>query len=170
MGFFSNKHVIMAMVVAPILAILTYYFVDTIVKEKPHQAIEGASYPLNAKSNCRYTSGRCDLENASFKSFLIVTEKDNQQILTLTSNHSLQDAKIGFSDLDQQSDLELVRPAAMLSISKDGKKWSIVMPMTADANTQLMLAVLANGAHYYAETTMGFSEYKTTFNKNFKNG
>jgi len=170
MGLFSNKHVIIAMIVAPVLAILSYYFVDTLVKEKPHQAVEGNSYPLNAKSNCRYTSGRCDLENASFKTFLVVTEKDNHQILTLTSSHSLQGAKVGFSSLEDSSGLEAAKPSSMQSISKDKKIWSIIMPVEADANTQLMLAMLANGSHYYAETTMGFSEYKTTFNKNFKRG
>jgi hypothetical protein len=170
MGFFSNKHVIIAMIVAPILAILSYYFVDTIVKEKPHQAVSGASYPLSAKSNCRYTSGRCNLENASFKTFLVVTEQDDQQVLILTSSHALQGAKVGFNTLGQQSDETSTNPLTMRSVSEDNKKWSIVMPMNADANTQLMLAMLANGSRYYAETTMGFSKYETTFNKNFNNG
>ena len=170
MGFLGNKHVVIAMLVAPILAILSYYFVDVLVKEKPHNAKEGASYPLNAKSNCRYTSGRCDLQNASFKTFIVVSDRGDQQILTLTSSHSLQAARIGFSDVTQEADLASLHPTEMQSISDDNKIWSTVMPMTADANTQLVLAMLANGSYYYAETTMSFSQYETTFNKNFKHG
>ena len=66
MGFFTNKHVITAFIVAPILAVLSYYAVDLLLKEQPHVAVAGSSYPLVAQSNCRYTSGRCDLKNADF--------------------------------------------------------------------------------------------------------
>lgn len=170
MGIFSNKHVIIAMIVAPVLAILSYYFVDTLVREEPQLAQAGNSYPLTAKSNCRYTSGRCDLENSSFKTFLVVDHADQQQILTLTSNYSLEGVQIGFADLANATGGDTLPPEPMQSISDDNKSWSITMPLQADANTQLMLAILANGAYYYAETTMGFSEYKTTFNKDFKKG
>jgi NADH:ubiquinone oxidoreductase subunit 3 (subunit A) len=61
---FKNWHVIIAMIVAPILAVLAWFAVDYFVAERPHAAKEGAAYSLIAKSNCRYDSGQCDLENA----------------------------------------------------------------------------------------------------------
>ena len=64
---FTNKHVVVAMLVAPILAILAWYSIDYFLAEKPHAALPGAAYALIAKSNCRYDSGECDLENGDFK-------------------------------------------------------------------------------------------------------
>jgi len=59
----TNKHLIIAMIVAPILAVIAYYGVDRVVSETPHKAVKGQSYPLAAKSNCRYKSGECTLKN-----------------------------------------------------------------------------------------------------------
>jgi len=64
---FTNKHVIIAMLVAPVLAIMAWFAVDYFIGERPHAAKEGAAYTLIAKSNCRYDSGQCDLENSDFK-------------------------------------------------------------------------------------------------------
>ena len=49
----KNKHVVVAMLVAPILAILAWFAVDSMVAERAHSAKPGASYKLVAKSNCR---------------------------------------------------------------------------------------------------------------------
>ena len=54
---------ILAMFVAPVLAIIAYFATDRIVSEKPHQAQQGNTYKLAAKSNCRYKSGQCTLHN-----------------------------------------------------------------------------------------------------------
>ncbi|NOQ87942.1 MAG: hypothetical protein GQ550_03380, partial [Gammaproteobacteria bacterium] len=54
MQILKNKHLILAMFVAPVLAIIAYSSVDTIVSEQPQAAMQGSSYKLAAKSNCRY--------------------------------------------------------------------------------------------------------------------
>ena len=64
---FTNKHVVVAMLVAPILAILAWFAVDALVSERPHVAHEGGAYRLAAKPSCRYASGMCELENADLK-------------------------------------------------------------------------------------------------------
>ena len=63
----KNKHVVIAMLVAPILAVIAWYGVDSIVAEQAQVAKPGDSYPLVARSNCRYDSGACDLVNNDFK-------------------------------------------------------------------------------------------------------
>lgn len=168
MSIFRNKHLIIAMVVTPILAILSYYFVDRLVSEKPQAAVKGQSYPLRANSNCRYTSGVCDLVNADFKSRLVVESQDGRAVLKLSSNQPLQYVKVGFRDATSNQSADSVQPEAMLPSRDDLMNWSIEMPMPATADTHLMLALIVDGSHYYAETTMGFSAYQTTFNKNFR--
>jgi len=85
MSFFKNKHVITAMIVAPILAIVSYYAVDLMVKEQPKAAVEGQAYKLIAKSNCRYSSGACDLVNGDFKSTVTVAQGAGFNTLQITS-------------------------------------------------------------------------------------
>jgi hypothetical protein len=44
------------MIVAPILAIISYFTVDYYVAEVPHKAKQGQSYKMLVKPNCRWAS------------------------------------------------------------------------------------------------------------------
>ena len=94
----TNKHVIVAMIIAPILAIIAYFGVDHAFSEKPHSAVEGQSYPLVAKSNCRYESGKCTMENGDISVSVIPSILDANTIeFVLESELPLQGVKIGFT-------------------------------------------------------------------------
>jgi len=162
MSFFKNKHVITAMIVSPILAVLAYFAVDLVVKEKPHVAAAGQAYPLVAKSNCRFTSGKCDLENASFKSQLSVDDK--QRVLKLTSSHALEKAAVGFVAEDGTE----ILPARMSPIDNTNTSWRLELPSNANSDSLARVALIANDVFYFAETTMQFSAYETTFDKDFR--
>lgn len=163
MTIFSDKNVIAALIVAPILALLSYYLVDMMVTEPPQAAVKGQSYPLLAASNCRYTSGVCDLENADLTFSLTVLQQGGRDVLQLKSKFALQGVKVDFTD-NSQIDKPSTAPENMHALA-DNKSWLIDMPIPPDANTTLRIVIALNGAHYYAETTMGFSKYETTFNK-----
>ena len=163
MSFFSNKHVITAMIVAPILAVLSYTLVDSMVKEQPHKAQVGASYPLVAQSNCRYTSGQCDLKNEDFLAWVKVASDPAGKTLIVKSEHPLTAVHVGFA---REGDVQTVAPTLMQS-QDQGITWSLAAPMTFDEHTQMMIVMQANQVKYYAETVMTFSEYQTGFNKSF---
>ena len=97
--FFTNKHVVIALIVAPILAILAWFAVGQLAGEKALPAERGKSYPLVEKSNCRYESGRCDLENEDFKLLLQWQEGKN---LMLQSAHPLQGVMIAVGNSGQE--------------------------------------------------------------------
>ena len=164
MSFFSNKHVITALIVAPLLAVGSWYLVDLAVKEKPQPAVAGKSYPLVAKSNCRYSSGDCDLVNADFRSQLQVTKDPDGQVLVLRSSHPVQSVLVGFVTA-KGDELE---PVAMHSRSADQQHWETRLTVAAGEDTQIRLAITADRAHYFAETSLAFSQYQTTFNKDFR--
>ena len=164
MSFFKNKHVITAMIVAPILAIGTYFLVDLAVKEPPHKALAGAAYKLIAKSNCRFSSGACDLENGDFKSTITINYDNGEQTLVLTSVNALQQASVGFVT---SAGIEIA-PITLTASDTSGKQWASVVDVVADETTIMRLALRAFDAHYYAETTMGFSHYKTSFKHDFR--
>ena len=55
----KNKHVLIATLMAPVLALIAYFGVNALVGEKPHAAEAGQSYVLVEKPNCRPKKLRC---------------------------------------------------------------------------------------------------------------
>lgn len=169
--FLTNKHVIAAMVVTPILAVLGYLATDMLVKEQPHVAQAGQNYPLVAQSNCRYTSGRCDLENNQFKASLSVDESANQQSLLLTAEHALEQVNVGFNLVPTESSAEQTRGAESIpqKMVWNGtqNRWELPLPQGVTSDSLLMIVIQANGVNYFADTQMAFMKFETGFNKNF---
>ena len=62
-----------ALLVAPMLAIIAWFAVDYFVAERPQAASPGESYPLVARPNCRRLSDACELANADLTLTLVVT-------------------------------------------------------------------------------------------------
>ncbi len=165
MNFFRNKHVVTAMIVAPLLAVLAYFAVDMLVKEQPHVAVAGEAYPLLAKSNCRFSSGQCDLKNASFNSTLRVeANSEKAGVLTLSSSHALQIATVGFVT---SGGLEIA-PSPMLANDQSQKQWSLDLPDNISSQSAVRVALQANDAFYFAETELTFANYQTSFEKDFR--
>lgn len=164
-NFFTNKHVIAAMIVTPILAVLSYTLVDRLVAEKPHVAQAGSSYPLIAQSNCRFTSGQCDLKNSDFKVSLSIDTQDGRNQLNLVSSHPIDGAVAGFEYADQATSAA-AQPNSMTMLDAP-TRWQIGAPDTVDKNTKVMLVLHSAGVKYFAETTMAFSKLETSFNKTF---
>ncbi len=152
------------MIIAPILAIASYYLVDLMVKEKPIKAVAGQAYKLTAKSNCRFSSGACNLENGNFKSTITIATTDGKQTLLLKANNSLQQAAVGFVTSDGKES----GPFELTASDDSSKQWFTEFSVPADANTLLRIVLSAKDAHYYSETNMGFTIYETSFNKDFR--
>lgn len=154
---FTNKHVVVAMIVAPILAIFAWIAIDKLIGETPHVAQKGHSYELIPRPNCRYTSGECELVNSDFISSMKVEEKGGQRHLKLTSNVSLDGVQIGFSN-DPAMDAKSpdIIPNAMESVDSDNLVWSIGLPSLASEKTQIYLAMSADGVNYFSQTGMAF--------------
>jgi hypothetical protein len=170
----TDKHVVTALIVAPILAVLTFYLVDTAVKDKPQAALAGESYPLVPQSNCRFTSGQCDLENMQVSARLRVENRDQQSWLIVDSEIELDNIQVAFKRLSETElpaesvlgSAESIIPQAMQKDPQTGR-WEIRAPSQTDENTQLMIVLQAHGVNYFADTTMAFSEYQTSFDKDF---
>jgi hypothetical protein len=149
---FTNKHVVVAMLVAPVLAILAWFAVDYFLSEKPHAAVPGGAYALIAKSNCRYDSGQCDLENGDFKLTLKpVPGSAGGTALELMSRFPLQTATIGLIDADNEG-----QPTAMLPSGSESTRWLAALPAQLSATTLIRLAVIAKETTYYAEVPVIF--------------
>ena len=170
MDFLKNKHLILAMFIAPVLAVIAYFAVDQTVSEKPHTAVAGSSYKLAAKSNCRYKSGSCTLENGDVEVKLRVEIIDNSRATVfLSSVIPLQNALVSFVD-DPGYDTVNAEPTPMLTSLEQPGVWSASFNNVPSDKSILRLAVSISDTVYYAETTAIFIEYETSFSQeNFSN-
>ncbi|MFD2175960.1 hypothetical protein [Veronia pacifica] len=155
---FTNKHVVLALIIAPILALIAYFAIDLTLSEKPQVAEEGKTYRLAARSNCRYTSGVCALENGDFKLKLrseLLSE--TALVIKMTSAHALEGAKISLGEAEDAT------PINMEMNDKSGLEWIVDLPAPKTPETVLRLVVKAKGTLYYGESPTTFVEYKTFF-------
>ena len=157
---FKNKHFIIALLIAPILSLIAYFGTDMALSEKPHAAKEGESYKLSSKSNCRYTSGLCDMENGDFK-VKFRSEKLTQASLELSLHaaYPLEGVKLSVVDSQEQN----AQPIDMTPADQAGQNWTITLPKPASAESWLRVAIQSEGTLYYGETQTAFVKYETLF-------
>ncbi len=145
---FRNKHMILAFLIAPVLAIIAWFSVDYFVAERPHSAKPGASYELIAKPNCRRYSQRCDLKNEDVELSIRVPAQYAYGLeLELDSNIEIKRAAIGLADGP---------PAAMTMVNTDGKRWAGKIDGSVDSSSTLRVAVVAGESTFYAEIPVTF--------------
>lgn len=161
MQILKNKHLILAMFVAPVLAIIAYFSVDYMVSEKPHAAMPGNTYQLAAKSNCRYPSGACTLKNGDIEVQLNARRvAENKVELTMQSIVPVQRAVISYVADDIAAE-----PVVMNAVSAEMDDWHVTLPLAYPEKTRLRLALNISESMYFAETTAIFVDYETSFSR-----
>ncbi len=159
---FTNKHVVIAMLIAPVLAVLAYFMVDYYVSEKPKQAEPGKTYKLAERPNCRYASGRCELRNGNFKVGLEVEMlPDDALLLKLDANFSLDGVKVAIAETKDASP----EPLAMQTKSSDNKNWEVILRRPRSEESRIYLAIAANGSKFYTDAATKFFQTDRKFNR-----
>ncbi len=154
MVIWKNKHVILAMIVAPILAIFAYFGIGFIFGEKPLPAESGQVYKLVEKPNCRYSSGECGLKNVDFE--LTITGEplaDDRYLLNVVSANPLDGIKLAL--VENETDEEA--PVDMRPVGNDGLKWTLAIKRPDPLNDRLHLVAMAGGTLYYADAATKFT-------------
>ncbi|NCF24193.1 MAG: hypothetical protein GWP60_06610 [Gammaproteobacteria bacterium] len=149
----KNKHVIIALIVAPILAILAWFAVGQIAGEKAQVAEPGGAYPLVARSNCRWESGECELVNNDLKMTILPLELGAQYTrLSLDSEFPLAQATFALL-----SDGNEVVASAEYDASPDAAaQMTVTIPTYADPEGMLRVAVTVRESLYFAEVPVVF--------------
>lgn len=154
MSFWKNKHMTVAMLVAPLLGVGSYFLVDHFVGEKPQAAEAGQSYPLVAKPNCRRGGGYCGLKNKDFELTLSYEKAgDGRLLLKLESVYPLDGVMIalGVSESEQNP------PAPMLLSDEDGMNWSIEIANPDPDRHRLYLAASSGQSLYFGDVATKFT-------------
>lgn len=146
---FKNKHITAALLVAPVLALISYFAVDYMVKEKPHAAVEGDAYALVAKSNCRYDSGECTLHNGEFEVTLQLNDRNQlEAAISVPINGALLE--------DQRAGAVSNGPVNMEQVADDAQSWAVPLVVFESNEGYLRMAFNRNGTVFFAEVPVVF--------------
>ena len=149
---FTNKHVIVAMIVAPILSILAWVAVGSFTGEQAAPAQVGQSYPLVAKSNCRYPSGACDLENKDIRLRLSAATEGGSELI-LSSSHPLDGVVLGVGEAEGET-----QPVMMRAVDGQGLEWRLELGSSPRFDQRVRLVAMAGGSSYFADAATAFLE------------
>lgn len=158
----TDRHVITALLVAPVLAILAWFAVGSLGGEKARPARTGAAYPLLEKSNCRYASGVCDLENTDFKVRLSFTDNVSGELSGDGSGNAGGRLDVYLSHAVDSALLSLTRapgdaaPSAMRRADTEGRRWRFALERQPDREQRLRLVLSRRGTAYFAEFSTAF--------------
>lgn len=160
---FTNKHVIVAFIVAPILAVITYYGIDMVVSEKPQVAQQGATYKLATRPNCLHTSGMCGFFNGDVEFNIVWQGGDsgNGEVRVISSL-PLDGVKMSFGNPN-------VNMPKDLTMSDEGPlKWRLPLDYHPAADEPMHVVVSINETLYFGQTTAVFFDYATSYHKDFR--
>lgn len=153
MSVLKNRHVVVAALVAPVLALIAWFSVDYFFAETPQAAVEGGRYALVEKPNCRWESGGCGLKNNDFE-LEIVFERlgGNVLRLSLDSVFPLDGVMLAVA----RDDVEVRPPEPMNPAGPGGTVWTLDTVVMQPGEERLRLVASAGGALYYGDVSTAF--------------
>jgi hypothetical protein len=156
MNALKNKHTIIAVIMAPVLAIVTYFGIGWLFGEKPQMAQEGQSYPMVEKPNCRYQSGRCGLKNADFELELTVSQRSEDGLeLHLESAHALDGVMIALA----RGGEDKPRPHAMRQADSEGMVWTTDVRVPDIEADRLQLVAAVGHMYWFGDVSTKFTAH-----------
>ena len=148
----SNKDVLTALIIAPVLAVLAWVAVGQLSGEKPEPAAPGRDYPLAEQSNCRYESGVCELRNEDF-SLQVVLEDESEQLIVVRSSHRLDGVLIAVGSAQANPP-----PETMQVADGGGREWRLRLASLPAAEDRIRLVATTGGSAYFAEASAIFMQ------------
>lgn len=149
---FTNKHVVIALIVAPILSVLAWFAVGSLTGEQAAPAQAGKDYPLVAKSSCRWASGQCELENEDFE---LTLKYSSTGKLLVQSAYPLEGVLVSVYDPAAETDLP---PVALLQTDGVGRDWRHPASVIPGPGERIRLVAAADGSRYYGEMSGAFAQ------------
>jgi len=144
-----NRHVIIALLVTPVLAVLAWIGVGQLAGETPAPAEPGRAYPLVEQPNCRYASGSCGLRNADLE-LRIILGNGSEPKVTVASSHPLERVQLAHAT---EAGYEL--PGDLAPVAEG--RWEGQLRARPVEGDRLRLVAQGAGAFYYGEVATAFA-------------
>ena len=144
-----NRHLKIAFIVAPFLAIGGYALVDQYDYYQARKQIK-ALFPLKVDGNCVLLGEGCSLTNPALKLRLSVSGSPGNGLIPmqLESSAPLSGGKLGFGELGSKL------PQKSLMPGRDGQHWKVALPQVVvgtDSEINLKMVVTSGGRVYIAD-------------------
>jgi hypothetical protein len=150
----KKKHLMTAALVAPILALISYFAIDAFVGESPQAARPGQSYRLVEKPNCRYDSGSCGLKNGDFELTLRPDQAAGDRLLLiLDSEFPLDGVVLALVDAEAGEG----PPEDMQPMDDAGLVWSLELSRPDPESSRLRLVAAASESLWYGDAALKFT-------------
>ena len=152
MSMLTNKHVLAALLVAPILAVLAWYGAGQLnddEEQKPAPAQAGNSYPLIERPGCRYAGGDCGLSNEDFKLAIVLMPTGQ---LRMVSAVPLDYVLVGLESANDQG------PVKALPVSAEQDRWVHNFAVVPSSEDRLRVVTGVCGASWFGEVALTFME------------
>jgi hypothetical protein len=153
----NNKHLVTALLVAPVLSILAWFAVGRLAGEQPHAAVPGQVYPLLERSNCRYPSGRCDMVNGDFELGLELRDSGQAPLLELHSSVRLQGVLLAVVPPELIAGQPGPAPTAMRSVDNSGTLWRLPIESSLPEGARLRLVAATDDNRFTADVAARFA-------------
>lgn len=155
----TNKHVIVALLVAPVLAVMAWFGVDAIVAERAEPAQPGKMYPLIAKPSCRRPGGNCELTNNEFELTIRVTHRPaDKTALVFESNYTLSGVVVSL----HRENTEIFGIETNHDLDTETTQRVLTIPSVAHPSATLRIAVHVEQSIYFAELPAVFLREDST--------
>jgi hypothetical protein len=152
MSMITNKHVLAALLVAPILAVLAWYGAGFLGDGEELQAVPaqaGDSYPLIERPGCRYPGGDCGLSNEDFKLAIALLPSGQ---LRMMSAVPLDFILVGLVSKNDQG------PVKALPVSAEQVRWVHNFAVTPSSKDRLRVVTGVSGATWFGEVALTFTQ------------
>lgn len=152
----GNKHVVIALIVAPLLSLLAWWAVGRLAGEQPHAAVAGQVYRLLEKGSCRYPSGRCDLVNGDVSLDLRIKPVAASDELTLRSSMSLRGVAVAVVPPGADGPGDGPAPRRMRAVDDAGMLWRLALAAPLAEGDRLRLVAATAENRFTAEVSTRF--------------
>ncbi len=150
-----NRHVVTALLVAPILALIAYFAVDAMVTPNAEALVQGKSYPLKEHSNCRRAGGLCTLSNNELRVQLRARREAGQLVFEVQLDQSADQAVLALLNHSGQEFGPHVLARDDEYDGKEGSQFTKTLDLPSDPSG-LRLVVVVRGANFFASTSGAF--------------
>ncbi len=136
----SSRHVKLAVILAPLLAIGGYILTGILLDEKIEEQ-PGTAKAMTLQPDCHLLSGVCELLHREIAANIAIEEKQGKQLVYLATSVPIQGALLSVDDS---------KPSPMLSRGT-AKRWVLELQRPVVENDVIRLVLAGDKNRYFAE-------------------